>query len=114
MEKLLEEMANCGFSITIERDITAGGNTYRPKCRVSSEGGVTKIGAGDTLPLALISALSRMVSTLEGYLANIEQEREQAIHLLHRNGLVVNMLDEREIAEMRKVCPFAEKPAEKE
>lgn len=114
MEKILEEMANRGFSIMIERDAASTGNTYRPKCRVSSEGGVTKIGVGDTLPLALINALIHMVATLEGYLAETEQERDQALSLLHRNGMVVNMLDEREMAEMRKVCPFAEKSAEKE
>lgn len=112
MEKLLEEMANRGFSITIDRDAASEGNTYRPKCRVSSEGGVTKIGVGDTLPLALLRALGQMVSTLEGYLAETEQERDQARDLLHRNGLVVNMLDEREVAAMRKVYPFADRAAE--
>ncbi len=105
MEKILEEMANRGFSIMIERDAASTGNTYRPKCRVSSEGGVTKIGVGDTLPLALISALVHMVATLEGYLAKTEQERDQALFLLHRNGMVVNMLDEEEVAAMRRAHP---------
>lgn len=114
MEKLLEDMANLGFSITIARNAAGDENTYRTQCRISSAGGVTKLGVGDTLPLAILRALVHMVSTLEGYLVVTEQERDQARHLLHRNGLVVNMLDDEEVAAMRKLCPFAPSNSAKE
>ena len=111
MEKLLDESVSRGFSIMLEREGEGEEDPYRLKCLVASAGGMTKIGKGDTLALALIRALSYMVDTLEGYLVDTENERDQALSLLHRNGMVVNMLDERELAEMRKVYPFADRAA---
>lgn len=105
MEKLLDEMISRGFSIMLEREGEGEEDPYRLKCIVSSAGGMTKIGKGDTLALALIRALSYIVDTLEGYLVDTENERDRALTLLHRNGMVVNLLDEEEVAAMRRVHP---------
>lgn len=100
MTTILEFLTERGFEVTFMKDTASGEKAVRMN---NLSTGTANIGTGATIELAILNALCKMVCDLERYLIETGSKLERATDMLHKNGMVLNALDEREMAEMRKV-----------